>query len=135
MNASKPPKRAPAGDYGVGYARPPKATQFQPGSSGNRAGRPKGRPSLNEIILEEAARLAKVKVGEKVLHIDKDRALMRRLFDLGLHGNVAALRFAMSLLAQAAQAQAELSDTADPEEPLTEDELAVLKLISKNPGK
>ena len=33
---------------------------------------------------------------------------MRRLFDLGLHGNVPALRFAiMSLLAQA---QAELSD-------------------------
>ena len=45
---------------------------------------------------------------------------------------VPALRLAMSLLAQA---QAELSDTADPEEPLTEEELAVLKLISKNPGK
>ncbi len=28
--------------------------------------------------------MAKVKVGEKVLHIDKDRALMRRLFYLGL---------------------------------------------------
>ena len=118
MSASKPPKRAPSGDYGVGYARPPEATQFQPGSSGNRAGRPKGRPSLNEIILEEAARIAKVRVGEKVLHIDKDRALMRRLFDLGLHGNVPALRFAMSLLAQA---QAEHSDTADSEAPLTEE--------------
>src|SRR5271166_1365300 len=132
MSASKPPKRAPTGDYPVGYAKPPKGTQFQPKRSGNREGRPKGRPSLNEIILEEAARIAKVKVGEKVLHIDKDRALMRRLFDLGLHGNVPALRFAMSLLAQA---QAELSDTDDPEEPLTEEELAVLKLISKNPGK
>ncbi len=119
MSASKPPKRAPTGDYGVGYARPPKATQFQPKHSGN----PSGRPSLNEMILEEAARIAKVKVGEKILHIDKDRALMRRLFDLGLHGNVPALRFAMSLLAQA---QAELTDAGDPEEPLTEDELTVL---------
>ena len=95
MSASKPPKRAPTGDYPVGYAKPPKATQFQPKQSGNPSGRPKGRPSLNEIILEEAARIAKVKVGDKVLHIDKDRALMRRLFDLGLHGNVPALRFAM----------------------------------------
>src|SRR5271166_56979 len=86
MSASKPPKRAPTGDYGVGYARPPKATQFQPGCSGNRAGRPKGRPSVDEIMLEEAARLAKVKIGDKVVHIDKDRALMRRLFDLGLQG-------------------------------------------------
>ncbi len=31
---------------------------------------------------------AKVKVGDKIEHIDKDRALMRRLFDLGLQGNV-----------------------------------------------
>ena len=132
MNASKPPKRAPAGDYPVGYAKPPKGTQFQPKQSGNPSGRPKGRPSLNEIILEEAARIAKVKVGEKVLHIEKDRASMRRLFDLGLHGNVPALRYAMSLLAQA---QAELGDTADPEAPLTEEELAVLNFLSKRPGK
>ncbi len=132
MSASKPPKRAPTGDYGVGYARPPKATQFQPGSSGNRAGRPKGRPSVDEIMLEEAARLAKVKIGDKVVHIDKDRALMRRLFDWGLQGNLHAIRLVMSRLAQA---QAALGAMANPEEPLTEDELAVLKLISKNPGK
>ena len=128
MSASNPPKRAPTGDYGVGYARPPKATQFQPGSSGNRA----GRPSVDEIMLEEAARLAKVKIGDKVVHIDKDRAMMRRLFDLGLQGNLHANRLVMSRLAQA---QAALGAMANPEEPLTEDELAVLKLISKNPGK
>ena len=31
-----------ARDYDVGYARPPKATQFAPGKSGNPKGRPKG---------------------------------------------------------------------------------------------
>ena len=56
---------------------------------------------------------------------------MRRLFDLGLHGNVQALRFVTGLLAQA---QAALVETADPEAPLTEEELAVLKLVSKTPG-
>jgi hypothetical protein len=49
-------KKAPKGDYAVGYARPPKANQFQPGQSGNRGGRPRGRPSLDELMLEEAAR-------------------------------------------------------------------------------
>lgn len=29
-------------DHIAGYKRPPKATQFKPGQSGNRAGRPKG---------------------------------------------------------------------------------------------
>jgi hypothetical protein len=56
-------------------------------------------------------------------HIDKDRATVRKLFDLGLQANVAALRFVLSYLAQA---QAAVGSTADPEAPLTEDELAVL---------
>ncbi len=83
-------------------------------------------------MLEEAARLAKVKIGDKVVHIDKDRALLRRLFDLGLQGNLHAIRLVMSRLAQA---QAALGETAESEDPLTDEELAVLKLISKNPGK
>jgi Family of unknown function (DUF5681) len=33
--------KSPA-DYDVGYGKPPKTTQFQPGQSGNRRGRPKG---------------------------------------------------------------------------------------------
>ena len=131
MTASNPNEQPPKGDYQVGYGKPPKSGQFQPGKSGNPNGRPKGRPSLYEVILEEAARIARVKVGDKIEHIDKDRAMMRRLFDLGLHGNVVALRYAMSLLAQA---QAALVETADPEAPLTEEELAVLKLVAKTAG-
>jgi Family of unknown function (DUF5681) len=131
MIASKPGQPASKGDYQVGYGRPPKSGQFQPGESGNPNGRPKGRPSLHEVILEEAARIARVKVGDKIERIDKDRAAIRRLFDLGLHGNVPALRYATSLLAQA---QAALVETADPEAPLTEEELAVLTLLSKTSG-
>ena len=62
----------------------------------------------------------------------EDRATVRKLFDLGLQGNVAALRFVLSYLAQA---QAPLGSAVDPEAPLTEDELAVLKLMSLKPGK
>jgi Family of unknown function (DUF5681) len=132
MSANKPPKRAPTGDYPVGYAKPPKATQFQPKQSGNPDGRPKGRPTLDEIVLEEAARIAKVKVGDKILHIDKDRALMRKAFDMPLQGNLHALRF---VTARLALAQSAAGTMADPEEPLTEEELAVIKIISKEPGK
>ena len=132
MSANNRPKRKPTGDYAVGYARPPKEHEYPPGQSGNKSGRPKGRPSISEILLEEAARIAKIKVGDKVLHIDKDRATVRKLFDLGLQGNVAALRFVLSCLAQAQAAQ---GSAAEPEAPLTEDELAVLKLMSMKPGK
>lgn len=37
---------AAAGGYKVGYGRPPKHSQFQPGQCGNQRGRPKGQRNL-----------------------------------------------------------------------------------------
>jgi hypothetical protein len=60
-------------DYEVGYGKPPVASRFEPGRSGNPRGRPKGArnrmPALNEerlkaIILEEAYRTIKVSEGQ-----------------------------------------------------------------------
>jgi hypothetical protein len=129
--SSKKPKKAQTGDYPVGYARPPKATQFQPGQSGNPAGRPRGRPSLDELFLEEAARIVKVKFGDKIEHIDRDRALLRKLFDMALLGKVPAIHL---VLARLAQAQAALIAKGDPEAPMTEEEIALLAMMSRASG-
>jgi len=129
--SSQKPKKAPTGDYAVGYARPPKANQFQPGQSGNPAGRPRGRPSLDQLLLEEAARLVKFQAGGKVVHMDRDRALMRKLFDTALQGNLRAIQLVSERLRQA---QAALGAKADPEAPLTEEEIALLEMMSKSSG-
>jgi len=42
-------------DDGVGYKRPPTATRFKPGASGNPAGRPKRCPSFREMLLAQLA--------------------------------------------------------------------------------
>ncbi|MEE1656743.1 DUF5681 domain-containing protein [Microvirga sp. CF3062] len=42
--------RRPTATYPVGYGKPPKATQFKPGQSGN----PNGRPRKTEPTLDEA---------------------------------------------------------------------------------
>ena len=44
--ASAPP------DYPVGYGRPPKETRFQPGKSGNPAGRRKGSRTVGAILTD-----------------------------------------------------------------------------------
>lgn len=40
-------------EYLVGYKKPPRHTRFQPGQSGNPAGRPKKVPALDDILLKE----------------------------------------------------------------------------------
>lgn len=40
-------------DPPVGYKKPPVAKQFQPGQSGNPAGRPKGSKNLKSELAEE----------------------------------------------------------------------------------
>ena len=125
--SSNKPKKAPKGDYAVGYARPPKANQFQPGQSGNLG----GRPSLDELLLEEAARVVKFQAGDKIMHMDRDRALMRKLFDMALNGKVPAIQL---VIARLAQAQAAFSVKADPEAPLTEEEIALLAMMPKMSG-
>jgi hypothetical protein len=129
MTANNTPKKKPTGNYAVGYAKPPKSGRFAPGRSGNVNGRPKGRPSLGELLLEEIARVAKVKVGDDIVPMDKERALLRKLIDAGIMGDIAAARLVLSLRDRA---QADVDVAPEPETPLTADELAVLKVISKS---
>ena len=131
MTGNSSSKKKPVGGYPVGYAKPPKATQFQPGQSGNLKGRPKGRPSLDELLLEEIARIVKVKVGDQIFSMDKERALLRKLIDMGIMGDISAARLVLS---RRDHAQAAMDAAPNAEAPLTEEELDVLKMIAKQPG-
>ena len=46
-------RRATSERYEVGYRKPPKATQFKQGQSGNPHGRPKGTKNLKTDLIEE----------------------------------------------------------------------------------
>jgi Family of unknown function (DUF5681) len=111
MATSKPPK--PPGQYDVGYGRPPIDSRFQPGQSGNSAGRRKGQPTANEIFTKEAARLVKIKRGDTVETITKFEAIVRRMLQLGMEGDIAAARLVLIGLAQ---------NAPDPSEGPAEDE-------------
>lgn len=83
----------------VGYRRPPKQHQFKPGQSGNPKGRPKGTPTLQEVMTREATKLIKIKQGDNVVSVPKLEALARRVFNKALEGDLAAARMIFQLAA------------------------------------
>ena len=100
-------------DYEVGYGKPPAATRFKPGVSGNPLGRPRGarnrRPALNEerlrgIILEEAYRTVHVRDGEKSVTVSVAQAVVRSLALNAAKGQHRAQRLFSQLLAATEEA-------------------------------
>lgn len=87
-------------EYAVGYGRPPTHSRFQPGQSGNPAGRRKGHPSAGEVIMKEAARLVKVKQGDNVETITKHEAIIRRLLQSAMEGDIPAARLVLMAISQ-----------------------------------
>lgn len=94
----KSPKASPSDS--VGYRRPPKQHQFKPGQSGNPKGRPKGTPTLQEVMAREATKLIKIKQGDNVVSVPKLEALARRVFNKALEGDLAAARMIFQLAAE-----------------------------------
>lgn len=70
-------------------------------------------------------------VGDKITNIDRDRALVRKLFERAFANDMRAMHLAMTLLSRA---QAKFEANEGPEAPLTEEELALLAMMSKASG-
>lgn len=88
-------------DYEVGYGRPPKATQFQKGQSGNPKGRPKG--SLNVATLMQQLMAERISVVEKNGQkkvMPMMEVLLRRLVNKAASGDLKALPLVLKIAEQ-----------------------------------
>jgi hypothetical protein len=65
--------------YRVGYGRPPKATQFKPGRSGNPKGRPKGPKSVGAVLFGILHRRVEVTENGRTHRIPVLEVMLRRL--------------------------------------------------------
>ncbi|BBK33450.1 hypothetical protein EDC65_3285 [Stella humosa] len=77
-------------DDPVGYGRPPKATQFKKGKSGNPKGRPKGSRNLHTLMDEELQQRIQLSEGGKVRSLRKGEALVKSVVNKGIGGDIRA---------------------------------------------
>jgi len=110
------------GDFEVGYARPPKHTQFKPGQSGNPKGRPKRAKNLKTLLREEAEAPVRISEGGKSRTVTKQQALIKRLMTKALGGDLKAAQLLLGYF----QTYLDPGDEAGAMPALSADDLAVL---------
>jgi Family of unknown function (DUF5681) len=84
-------------DYVVGYRRPPKATRFQPGTSGNSGGRPKGSRTVSAVLKEILEQKIVVTENGVSRRVRKLEVMIHRLVNDAVRGEPRALKLLLSL--------------------------------------
>lgn len=74
-------------DYDVGYGKPPKATQFKKGKSGNPKGKPKGHKNFKTDLKEALDTKISVRIDGREKKMTKQRAFIESLVGQSLQGN------------------------------------------------
>jgi hypothetical protein len=80
-----------SGDPDVGYAKPPLASRFKPGESGNPRGRPKNRKNPLAQMKEEMIKPIRIKEGQNFRYVPSPVALIIRLRQDALKGEPRAM--------------------------------------------
>lgn len=82
---------------GVGYGRPPKATQFKQGKSGNPKGRPKGSRTVGAVLQDILQQRIAVTENGRTRRLPALEVMLRRLANDAMRNEPAALKLMLSL--------------------------------------
>lgn len=86
------------GDYEIGHGRPPRHSQFQPGKSGNPAGRPPGRKNLATIARNALHEEIVVTENGKSRKVTKAQAAIMQMVNGAVKGNLRAAKETIQLV-------------------------------------
>jgi hypothetical protein len=109
-------------EYKVGFRKPPKATQFKRGKSGNPKGRPNGSRNLATDLAAELGEQITVREDGRQRRVSKQRALIKSLMAKSLQGDVRASAAIIALYVRVITESPE-----DQNEPIDSNEMQILR--------
>jgi len=103
--------------YIVGWRRPPVATRFRPGQSGNPRGRPKGARNLATVIAATLGERVAVSENDRRRRITKLEAAVKQLVNRAAGGETRMIQLLLALVqtleAKRRRTEAEFDSKAD----------------------
>jgi len=90
-------------DYAVGYGRPPRATQFASGKSGNPRGRPKGSRTVGAILQDILRQKIAVTENGKTRRLAALEVMLRRLVNDAMRSDAKAMKLLLALVERYAE--------------------------------
>jgi hypothetical protein len=95
------PRRGADSQESVGYGRPPVASRFRPGTSGNPKGRPKGSKNLKMLIKDAMTANIPVQAGDSTRRVTRLEGVVLRQLQSALRGSdkaaMAVIKMALQL--------------------------------------
>jgi hypothetical protein len=84
-------------DGRVGYGRPPQATRFAPGKSGNPRGRPRGSRSVGSILKGVMSQKVSVSEGGRTRRVSRLEVMLLRLANDAARGDARVTKLLLEL--------------------------------------
>jgi hypothetical protein len=113
-------------EYAVGYRKPPRNTQFQPGQSGNPRGRPRGSKNLATLIERELSTRVAVTEGGRQRTLSKRAVIAKRFVNKAAEGDLRTLQTLFKVQETALTEPAPIQSDGE-EEHLSPDDRAILR--------
>lgn len=79
-------------EYEVGFQKPPKHTQWEPGQSGNPNGRPKKTKDFEKLLDIELSKEISITEGGRKVNLPKRQVLLKSLVNDALKGDLRATK-------------------------------------------